>query len=76
MVLVMLVMVVGVCVVPGPQGEGEKVISLGRLQAKTDRLSPVLAVMVERQQRPHCVLPHSPPLITHLELIRYLVIQT
>ena len=61
-----MVLVVDLFVAPGPQREGEIVVALGRLQAETDRLSPVLAVMVERQQGAHCVLPH-PPLARHLE---------
>ena len=55
-----VVMMMVLLVVPGPQREGEIVVALGRLQAETDGLSLVLAVMVERQQGAHCVLPHPP----------------
>ena len=72
--MVMVVVVVVVVVVPGPEREGEVVQALGRLQAQTGRLSLGLAVVVERQQGPHCVLPlplplpHSPLTLTrHLE---------
>ena len=67
MVVVVVVMLdlfvglfVGLLVGPGPQREGEIVVALGRLQTETDRLPLVLAVMVERQQGAHCVLPHPP----------------
>ena len=43
-------------------------LALGRLQAQTDRLSPGLAVVVERQQGPHCVLPPLTPSTGHLDL--------
>ena len=59
-VMMLLLVVLGVFVAPGPQREGEIVVTLGRLQAETDHLPPVLAVVVERQQAAHRVLPPPP----------------
>ena len=56
----MVVVMVDLFVGPGPQREGEIVVALGRLQAETDHLPPVLAVVVERQQSAHRVLPPPP----------------
>ena len=65
----MLVLLLVVFDVPGPEREGEIVITQRGLQTEADCLSLVFALMVERQQGRHRVLPHHHhhPLSRHLE---------